>query len=256
LKANLPEGFRLQEYERVESTNALALEAARQGDPGKLWIVGREQTAGRGRRGRKWASPPGNLYASLLLIDAAEKGAGNTISFVAAVALDRTLSDLVGPVGATRLALKWPNDVLCDGKKVAGILIEGEEAGGHSVTVIGMGVNCRSHPDIDGPLPAGDLASLGLDAGPEALFPRLAHRMAEVLAVWDRGRNFAAIREAWLARAVGVGGGVRVAMTGAEAEGAFETVDSLGRMVVRLADGTRKAISAGDASIRFASGGG
>jgi BirA family biotin operon repressor/biotin-[acetyl-CoA-carboxylase] ligase len=117
-------------------------------------------------------------------------------------------------------------------------------------------VNCRSHPEIGGPVPASDFASLGFDLGPETLFPRLAARMSEVLALWDRGRNFAAIREAWLARAAGVGGGVRVAMTGAETEGAFETVDSIGRMVVRLADGSRKAISAGDASIRFAGGSG
>jgi BirA family biotin operon repressor/biotin-[acetyl-CoA-carboxylase] ligase len=256
LKADLPEGFRLQAHERVESTNALALAAARAGDPGGLWIVAREQTAGRGRRGRAWASPPGNLYASLLLADAAERSAANTISFVAAVALDRALADLIGPPAASPLALKWPNDVLCDGKKIAGILVEGEETGGRVVTVIGIGVNCHSHPDIAGSAPASDLTALGLVVQPEELFMRLAGRMAEALALWDRGRNFAEVREAWLARAAGVGAGVRIAMTGAETEGAFETVDSTGRMVVRLVDGSRKAISAGDASIRFAVKGG
>lgn len=238
----------------MESTNALALAAARKGDPGRLWIVAREQTAGRGRRGRSWASPPGNLYASLLLVDAAERGAGNTVGFAAALALDRALIDLVGPHGASRLALKWPNDLLCDGKKVAGILVEGEEAGGRVFTVIGIGVNCKSHPNLGGAIGSGDLRSLGLAVEPRALFHRLVHEMSETLGLWDRGRNFAAIREAWLSRAAGVGAGVHVAMTNVEAEGAFETVDSVGRMVVRLADGSRKAISAGDASIRFADG--
>ena len=254
MEADLPDGFRLQVHERVESTNALALAAARDGDLGRLWIVAREQTAGRGRRGRAWVSPPGNLYATLLLADAADLGVGNTVSFVAAVALHRALADMIGPMAEPRLALKWPNDVLCDGKKVAGILIEGEEAGARVVTVVGIGVNCRSHPDIAGAVPAGDLASLGFAVQPDALLLRLANRMAETLAVWDRGRNFAAIREAWLSRAAGVGAGVRVAMANAEAEGAFETVDSIGRMVVRLADGSRKTISAGDATIRFAGG--
>jgi BirA family biotin operon repressor/biotin-[acetyl-CoA-carboxylase] ligase len=256
LKTELPEGFRLQVHERVESTNALALVAARGGDDGRLWIVAREQTAGRGRRGRAWASPAGNLYASLLLVDAAEQGVRNTISFVAAVALDQALSDLAGPAAAARLALKWPNDVLCDGRKIAGILVEGEESEGRAFTVIGIGVNCIVHPNIEGAFPSGDLRSMGVEVEPGALFPRLAHRMAEMLALWDRGRGFAAIREAWLSRAAGIGGGVRVAVAGAEAVGAFETVDSVGRMVVQLDDGTRRAISAGDATISFAGGGG
>lgn len=252
MRVDLPEGFRLQVCESVGSTNALALAMAREGDLGRLWVVARAQTAGRGRRGRSWDSPPGNLYSSLLLVDAADRGAAGTISFVAGIALDRALGDVAGPESASRFALKWPNDVLCDGRKVAGILVEGEETGGRTFTVIGIGVNCRSHPDLGGAMPSGDLRSMGFEVEPEALFPRLAHRMAEALALWDRGRNFAAIREAWLSRAVGIGAGIHVAMTGAEAEGAFETVDSIGRMVVRLADGTRKTISAGDATIRFA----
>jgi BirA family biotin operon repressor/biotin-[acetyl-CoA-carboxylase] ligase len=256
LKADLPEGFRLQVHGRVESTNSLALAAGRAGDPGRLWIVAREQTAGRGRRGRAWASPPGNLYASLLLVDAADRSAAGTVSFVAGVALDKALADVAGPGSASRLALKWPNDLLCDGKKVAGILVEVEETGARSVAVIGVGVNCRSHPDIEGSVPAGDLVSLGLAVPPENLFKQLAWRSAEALSLWDRGRNFAAIRDAWLARAAGVGAGVRVAIANVEAEGSFETVDSVGRMVVRLADGSRTAISAGDASIRFAEGSG
>jgi BirA family biotin operon repressor/biotin-[acetyl-CoA-carboxylase] ligase len=257
LEADLPDGFRLQVHERAESTNALAAAVARDGDPGRLWIVAKEQTAGRGRRGRSWDSPPGNLYSSLLLVDAADPGAAaGTISFVAGIALDRALADVAGPESASRLALKWPNDLLCDRKKVAGILVEGEETSGRTFTVIGIGVNCRSHPDLGGTMPSGDLRSLGFEVEPEALFRRLAHRMAGALTLWDGGRNFTAIREAWLARAAGIGAGVHVAMTGAEVEGAFETVDSIGRMVVRLADGSRKTISAGDATIRFAGGSG
>ena len=256
MTATLPEGFRLQACDVVDSTNARALAAARAGDPGKLWVTGREQTAGRGRRGRTWSSPRGNLYASLLLVGrAAPSEANGTVSLLAAVALDQALIDVAGPAAATRMALKWPNDILCDGRKVAGILVEAEDSGGDRYAVaIGIGVNCRSHPTVDGMQPAGDLAALGLGIDPEVLFARLAERMAAEIDRWDGGRNFAAIRDRWLKRAAGLGAAVRVMLPGGEAEGTFETVDATGRMIVRKPDGSRMVVSSGDASVRLSRG--
>jgi BirA family biotin operon repressor/biotin-[acetyl-CoA-carboxylase] ligase len=252
----LPTGYRVRRLDSVDSTNEVALEIARQGEAGYLWVVAREQTAGRGRRGRAWSSPPGNLYASLLLVDAADTSdATGTISLAAAVALHVALVDAAGGAAASRLLLKWPNDVLCDGQKVAGILVEGSNLGdGRRALVIGMGVNCLSNPPVTGAHPASNLAALGYDVRPDMLFAHLAQRMAEELERWDGGRNFDSIRERWLARSAGVGAPVRVALPGGDVEGAFETVDSAGRLVVRQPDGSVRAVSSGDASMRFSSG--
>ena len=118
-------GYRLATHETLASTNAEALTLARGGERGPLWIVARQQTAGRGRRGNAWVSPPGNLYASLLLVDPAPAECAPELSFVAALALHDAILDRAPDLRAD-LALKWPNDILCGGAKLAGILIEGE----------------------------------------------------------------------------------------------------------------------------------
>src|SRR5258708_39940625 len=122
----------------VDSTNAEALRRARAGERGPLWIVARQQSAGRGRRGRAWVSPPGNLHATLLLTDPAPAAAAPQLGFVAGLALVDAAA-AAAPLLASRLALKWPNDLLCGARKIAGILIEGE---GSPLTVaVGIGVN-------------------------------------------------------------------------------------------------------------------
>src|SRR5580658_542086 len=122
----------------VDSTNAEALRRARAGERGPLWIVARTQSAGRGRA---WESAAGNLHATLLLSDPAPPAAAPQLGFVAALAL-HDAAHAAAP--ALDLALKWPNDLLCGGRKIAGILIEGE--GVPLVVAIGIGVNCRTHP--------------------------------------------------------------------------------------------------------------
>jgi BirA family biotin operon repressor/biotin-[acetyl-CoA-carboxylase] ligase len=121
-------GYRLQSVDATESTNDDAFRAAAAGDPGRLWIVAREQVAGRGRHGRQWSSPPGNLYASLLLVDPCEVAVAPQLGFVAGLALHQAVEAVTG-VGAPRLALKWPNDLLLDRAKVAGLLLEGHRIG-------------------------------------------------------------------------------------------------------------------------------
>ena len=121
------DGVRIVAHDRINSTNAEALTLARNGERGPLWITAKQQTAGRGRRGRTWTSEPGNLYATLLLVDACPPERAAELSFVAALAVHDATAGRIPGLGR-RIALKWPNDGLIDGCKFAGILIEGEGA--------------------------------------------------------------------------------------------------------------------------------
>jgi BirA family biotin operon repressor/biotin-[acetyl-CoA-carboxylase] ligase len=233
-------GARLVLHDTIPSTNAEGLALARAGERGPLWIVAKSQTAGRGRRGRTWVSEAGNLYASLLLTDPSPPERAAELSFVAALALHDAISGRI-PGLAPRLALKWPNDLLIDRHKFAGILIEGEGA----AVVIGIGVNCAHHPEGTA-FPATDLAAAGVRATPESLFGLLSAAMVSRLALWDRGAGFSAVRADWLARAAGLGKSIRVALPEGERAGAFDGIDDRGCLVLRLRDGTMQTIAAGD----------
>lgn len=253
-RADLPEGYRRAAFDTLGSTNAEARARARAGDPGRLWVTARVQSAGYGRRGRGWSTDAGNLAASVLLLDPASPEACATLAFVAGVALHQAAVDLLGPATTDRLRLKWPNDLLLDGLKVAGILIEGEKlaAGGFAV-VVGCGVNCSAHPELSGPVPATDFAAQGLPVAVEDMFGALARAMASEITIWDRGSGFPAIRSAWLARCTGIGQTIRVNLPGRSFEGRFDTLDAEGRLVVAHPGGSREAISTGD--VFFAVGG-
>jgi BirA family biotin operon repressor/biotin-[acetyl-CoA-carboxylase] ligase len=226
----------------VGSTNSEALARARAGDPGPVWITARAQTQGRGRRGRTWTSPPGNLYATLLLRDPAPASAAPQLSFVAALAVHDAVLAAAGqhPIS---LVLKWPNDLLCNKAKLAGVLIEGE--GRPLAVAIGIGVNCRHHP-VDTTYPATDLRAAGVDVGPDQLLDLLSGAMLRRLAQWDRGRGFDSIRADWLARAHAPGTDLRLRLAEREIIGSFETLDDAGRLILRRPDGNTEAIMAGD----------
>ncbi len=232
---------RVDYLESVDSTNAEALRRGRAGELGPLWIASRIQTAGRGRRGREWISPPGNLHATLLMNDPAAPAVAPQLGFVAALALHDAAAT-AAPALAESLALKWPNDVLCRGRKVAGILIESE--GDPLVAAIGFGVNCRHHPDI-AEYEATDLAAEGVEIEPSTLLGLLAAAMQSRLAQWDRGAGFDGIRAAWLARAGGLGGHLRVRLPGREVSGMFVTIGEAGHLVLHRADGAVEEIAAG-----------
>ena len=245
--AALPTGFRRASHDSLGSTNAEALVLARAGDPGQIWITAHEQTAGRGRRGRAWSAGHGNLAGSLLLLDPTSTSSAATISFVAGVALYQAVIDVCGPAIADRLALKWPNDLLLDQCKVAGILVEGEKLpGGMFATIVGFGVNCVSHPDIDAPIPPSNFRARGVPVETETLFSALARSMAVEVSRLDRGAGFAAIRAAWLARACGVGDAIRVNLDGRSIDGRFEDLDGDGRLILKRNDGVRETFTAGD----------
>lgn len=230
----------------VGSTNTEALQRVREGRFGPLWISARRQTGGRGRRGRVWSSEPGNLYASLLLTDPAPSAACPQLCFVAGLALHDAVCALCG-LEAPRLALKWPNDLLLDGAKCAGILVEGEvaPAGRPLAVVIGFGVNCTHHP-ADTPYPATHLAAVGHAVAPQVLLSALDAAIAVRLAEWRGGDGFAAIRADWLKRTGTVGQPISV-RTGTEVmDGRFETLDGDGALVLLRQDGTRTRIGTGE----------
>ncbi len=233
-------GVKLIAYDTIGSTNAEALRLARAGERGPLWISAQSQQAGRGRRGAAWVSDRGNLYASLLLTDAAPARAPE-LSFVSALAV-RDAVAAVAP--ALHPMLKWPNDLLIGGAKFAGILIEGE-GGPPFAAVIGIGVNCASHPALTA-YPATDLATEGAQVRPEVLLSVLSATMMKRLAQWEQGAGFAQIRADWLAHAAGVGAPIRVRLPGRELKGRFAGLDDTGHLLLEQAGGTVEAIAAGE----------
>jgi BirA family transcriptional regulator, biotin operon repressor / biotin---[acetyl-CoA-carboxylase] ligase len=246
-------GLRLESLGTIGSTNAEARLRAQQGEGGPLWITAMAQTHGRGRHGRSWISPPGNLYASLLLSDPSPFEHAPQLAFVAALAVrDAVAREAEALVPA--LKFKWPNDLLLNGRKCAGILIEGEatsdgEAGQRLTVVIGIGINCSSHPpsaDSGIGFPATDLHAHGAAIAPEQLFARLSATMCRRIAQWDRGHGFSAILSDWLAHARGIGEPIAVRNGDAEMRGRFVGLDHSGRLMLEEADGGITKIAAGD----------
>jgi len=235
-------GVRHIAYETLGSTNAEALALARAGERGPLWITAQSQSAGRGRRGNAWISPPGNLYATLLLTEPSAPEHAPQLSFVAALALHDAVAARASQLGPA-LKVKWPNDLLVGRAKLAGILVEGESDPVFTVA-IGIGVNCATHPS-DVAYPATDLASNGVLVTPDALMPQLAMSMQQRLAQWGGGRGFAAIRADWLKRAAGLGEVLRVRLSARELAGRFQGLDEAGRLLLAQDNGVT-TITAGE----------
>lgn len=176
-----------------------------------------------------------------------------TLPFVAAVALHAALTQLPG-IEPVRLQLKWPNDLLANGAKVSGILLESDRVKDGSIAIAcGFGVNIAHHPD-PALYTATDLGELGVKAEPQDVFACLADSFAEMLQAWDHGRGFAAIRQEWLINAKGRGEAVRVNLAGSSVEGIFEDIDMDGCLLLRHRDGTIQKISAGDVFFPATSG--
>src|SRR5262245_11429932 len=236
-------GVRLVAHDVLGSTNAEALNLARRGERGPLWVTAGRQSAGRGRRGRAWVSEPGNLYASLLLTAPVPAGHRPQLSFVAALAVHDAVAAVATHIEPL-LAIKWPNDLLLAGAKFAGILLEGE-SGGTGALVVGIGINCANHPG-DTEDPATDLAAAGAPVAPATAFAALAVQMLERIGKWEDGGGVPAVRADWLARAAGIGDAVRVRLADREIVGRFEALDPAGGLVLRLPDGAATTIAAGD----------
>lgn len=205
-----------------------------------LWVVAERQTAGRGRRARAWHSGEGNLHASFAFCEGSHTAPRPLLPFAAAVALARALAALgVAP------QLKWPNDVMVDGEKVAGILIETETTGNLRTTVIGVGVNVVDAPPGIG---ATAVRRHAPSATAADVFDHLVPALADTLTLADRD-----LRERWLERAIGIGRTIEVRLPRETRRGVFEALDAAGLLVLRRADGTRERIAAGDVFVAPAS---
>jgi BirA family biotin operon repressor/biotin-[acetyl-CoA-carboxylase] ligase len=235
-------GYRVASFDTIGSTNAEALTRARSGDDGPLWIVSGLQTEGRGRRGRAWTTDRGNLAASLLIRCDVLPAVAATLGFVAALALDEAIR-LCAP--GLDVALKWPNDVLAGGAKLAGILLESERAGEALKIVAGIGVNVTSAPSDIG-IPAVALSGLGRQVRSEDLFMALSDSWVDLYSLWKAGQGMQRLRPLWLAKAAGIGQPVSVSTGERTVHGVFETLDEQGRLMIRTADGSTVAVSAGD----------
>jgi BirA family biotin operon repressor/biotin-[acetyl-CoA-carboxylase] ligase len=233
-----PSGYGLKWFEQIDSTNEEARRLAEAGERGPIWLSATRQTAGRGRRGRNWETPSGNLAATLLIHPGRPEREWPQLSFVAAIAASDMASSLAPH---TRIALKWPNDVLADGKKLAGILLENA----YGALAIGIGVNIKHHP-TDTEFPATSLQALGADvpSAGDALAP-LAGAFAKWYEVWSV-QGFAAIRDAWLARAHGLGTRIRARLVKEERSGMFEGIDDSGALLLNEGFGRLSVLPAAD----------
>jgi len=246
-------GYGLAAFDQIGSTNAEAMSRARDGERGPTWFVTTEQTAGRGRRQRPWVAPRGNLASSILEVTDVSPAVAATLGFAAGLSLESALQKLsieanLRRAGADPLkyALKWPNDVMAEGQKLAGILLEAEAvAGNRLAVVVGIGTNVIAAPEGT-PTPATSLKALGIDVSAEDLFAALSDGWAEFRGIWDNGRGFGEIRRLWLERAAGLGQAVSIKSGSALIEGIFDTIDEQGCMIVRTTTGDLVPITAGD----------
>jgi len=242
----LPSGYRLLRMETVDSTNAEARRRAKVGEPGPLWIWSARQSQGRGRGGREWISRPGNLFARLLIgVNAPQRIAGQ-IALLAGVIVYDTIAKLIAYEGRSELLLKWPNDILLAGEKLAGVLLEnvGSTVENRSVVVIGTGINLASHPE-DLPQPAISLGAYDIMVTPGDALEVLAATTHEWLARWGEGSCFPTIRRAWLDRAGPAGRPLRVKVEGEETEGVYGGLDADGALRLMTPEGEYR-IAAGD----------
>jgi BirA family biotin operon repressor/biotin-[acetyl-CoA-carboxylase] ligase len=244
LLSQWPQGYFRQVHTELDSTNAEARRLAEAGGAqhGPLWIMAERQSAGHGRRGRAWQTEEGNLAATLLLRPDAPQAVTGQLSFAAALAVAEMAAHFAP---RAMIAVKWPNDVLADGKKLAGILLEGGSARTtKNWLAIGIGVNLAGHPEGT-EFPAMSLAGLGIAAPPaqEAL-TMLAACFAHWYDVWMKD-GFETLRTEWLARAKGVGMPIRARLPQETREGVFEGIDENGALLLNEG-GSVRAIAAGE----------
>jgi len=230
LPAGWPQGYGRAVFDSLPSTNAAAMAA-----DGPIWIAAMEQTAGRGRRARHWDSPRGNLYASLCLHPTETPAQMALRSFAAALALSDAL--IAAGVAGVAITLKWPNDLLLNGRKVAGILLESAPRGPLPCLAIGIGVNLAAHPTAlqieAGALPPTSLlAETGLAIPPEAFLTHLAAAYARREDQFT-AYGFAPIRADFLAHAARLGQAITARLAdGRSLEGRFDTIDGQGNLIL------------------------
>jgi len=228
------------ELETADSTNNEAKRLAQNGADTGTVVWAHEQTAGRGRQGNSWVSAPGNLFMSMILHPQADAKNIGQLSFLSAVALANVLETIVPD--AVKINLKWPNDLLLNQKKAAGILIETE--GGFSWVVVGIGVNITGAPA--GAISLHDLGVKTHDAG--YVLELLAKEIQGLVREWEQ-QGFRQIREAWLARAHNLGKTVTARLPRETLTGTFEGIDHTGALQLKMPNGAVRMINSGEVFI-------
>ena len=221
------------------------MQKAMDGDVGNLWVVASAQSKGKGRRGRVWQTQSGNLAASIYIKIPKETQNPEILSFVAAIAVANSVKQLVGEE-ATDLALKWPNDVLLNKAKLAGILLEAQIfPSGDRAIIVGMGINVSSAPQG---LPYNTIALNHIDPAisETSVFKMLSDNWTVVFNQWDYGRGREKILEQWREMAYGIGKPVKIERVNDRISGIFHSIDGEGRLIVEKINGQKEIISAGD----------
>jgi len=237
---------RLARFDEIDSTNVEAARRHAAGERGPLWIWARAQTRGKGRLdGRAWVSLPGNLYSTYLVTLAAPARALGQTSFATALAVVDTIVRLGG--AGLEISLKWPNDVLIDGRKLSGILIEslGGNDGEGWTLAIGCGINLTIAPE-NVRHPATSLAECGLTASPDEALGVYAEALEHRLAQWNGGEGFDQTRRDWLALGPPEESPLSVACGGDVLHGRFAGLAADGALRLALDDGVIREIHAGD----------
>jgi BirA family biotin operon repressor/biotin-[acetyl-CoA-carboxylase] ligase len=245
---------RIVEVEETASTNRLALQLGAGGERGPLWITAVRQTAGRGRSGRTWTSLPGNLHATLLLVDPAPVGIAAQLSLVAGLAAVDAVRRGAGAAAPAALRVKWPNDVLVAEAKLGGVLIESSAAPvqGVLMVAVGVGLNLAVKP-LDADRAVTCLAEHGAGVERGAMLAHLAGEMAFWLEVWDQGRGFDRVRAAWLERAGPVGERISVNTGHGTVIGRYIGLDATGALLMADAAGVEQRFTFGDVTLLGAS---
>ena len=233
-------GDQLLVFDQLDSTMEEARRQFKEGIARRTWIVARQQTSGRGRQGRGWQSPDGNLHLTLLLPAPCSIRHQPRLGFVAGVALWTAVKALLPP--GVHIALKWPNDLLVAGAKTAGLLVEG--LGNGSAVAIGIGINIVAHPD-DTPYPADHLQSFAASATAEDVFQALSRALTSELDCFADGSGFPIIRQRWLAAAAHLNQRVHVHSANSVLQGIFKDIDGDGRLLLETETGIAR-IDAGD----------
>ena len=243
---DLPPGWKLLTFETVGSTNDEAMQRADR-DAGEGTVVwARRQVSGRGRRGRIWQSPEGNLYSSIIVRPESSAEVAAQLSFVTALAVGATIAAHVPQ--SHRIGFKWPNDVQVDGAKIAGILLESAVGPNGMVrqVVIGTGINVGWRPAPgETPYAATSLAALGGEEKLELVLQTYCHSMARWIGRW-RQFGFPAIREAWLAQAGNIGQMIEVKTWRDVLTGRFAQLDETGALILEGNDGRTTRVTAGE----------
>jgi BirA family biotin operon repressor/biotin-[acetyl-CoA-carboxylase] ligase len=243
---SFPAGYRLVAFESLDSTNEQARRLAMDGTQDGTVVWAKSQSAGRGRQGRPWLSPEGNLYCSIVIRPEVPAGDAAQLSFVTALALVQAVVGLLPD--HVEMRYKWPNDLLLDGRKAGGILLEssGSTDGGLDWLIVGAGLNVDHYPAVTNGYPATSLRAVGVGSvGLRDILNRYIYGFAQWRTRWQK-EGIVAVREAWLERAAQLGEDITVRQPSGQLTGRFFGLDEVGALLLDLPDGSRRTISAGD----------